>query len=126
MQSLLLVFFGAGLGGSLRHGVNLVALRAGASFPYGTLFINVAGSFAMGMVAALIAARAGAEIAQPLRLFVMTGVLGGFTTFSAFSLETVSLWERGAAGAALLYVAASVCLSIAALAAGMFCVRSFL
>ncbi len=125
MQALLLVFLGAGLGGSLRHGVNLVALRhASGSFPYGTLFINVAGSFVMGLFAAWFAARAGQAATQPLRLFLMTGVLGGFTTFSAFSLETMSMWERGEAAGAAAYVAASVVLSLIGLVAGMALVRS--
>lgn len=124
MQAALLVFFGAGLGGTLRHGVNLAALRLGAgAFPYGTLFINVAGSFAMGLLAGWFAAR-GEFASQPIRLFLMTGVLGGFTTFSAFSLETVLLWERGEGASAAAYVAASVCLSLAGLVAGLAVVRS--
>jgi CrcB protein len=125
MQALLLVFLGAGLGGSLRHGVNLVALRhAAVGFPFGTLFINVVGSFVMGLFAAWFAARAGQAMTQPLRLFLMTGVLGGFTTFSAFSLETISMWERGEAAGAAAYVAASVVLSLIGLVAGMALVRS--
>ncbi len=125
MQALLLVFLGAGLGGSLRHGVNLVALRhTVGDFPYGTLFINVVGSFVMGGFAAWFATKAGHSAAQPLRLFLMTGVLGGFTTFSAFSLETISMWQRGEAASAAAYVAASVVLSLLGLVAGMALVRS--
>jgi CrcB protein len=125
MQALLLVFLGAGLGGSLRHGVNLVALRhAAGDFPIGTLFINVAGSFVMGALAAWFALKGGQSATQPLRLFLMTGVLGGFTTFSAFSLETISMWERGEAAGAAAYVAASVVLSLIGLVAGMALVRS--
>ncbi len=125
MQALLLVFLGAGFGGSLRHGVNLVALRyASGDFPVGTLAINVAGSCVMGMFAAWFASKAGGGTAQPLRLFLMTGVLGGFTTFSAFSLETVALWERGEAASAALYIALSVFLSLLGLVAGMALVRS--
>jgi CrcB protein len=123
MQAALLVFFGAGLGGTLRHGVNLAALRFGAGFPFGTLLINVAGSFAMGLLAGWFAAR-GEQASQPLRLFLMTGVLGGFTTFSAFSLETVVLWERGEGASAAAYVLLSVCLSLAGLVAGLAVVRS--
>jgi CrcB protein len=124
MQALLFVFLGAGLGGSLRHGVNLVALRHTAGdFPYGTLFINVVGSFVMGLFAAWFATKAG-QTAQPFRLFLMTGVLGGFTTFSAFSLETVSMWERGEAASAAVYVVASIVLSLIGLFAGMALVRS--
>ncbi|MDB5642755.1 MAG: protein CrcB [Hyphomicrobiales bacterium] len=125
MQALLLVFLGAGLGGSLRHGVNLVALRhTSGAFPYGTLFINVAGSFVMGALAAWLSVKAGQGVTQPLRLFLMTGVLGGFTTFSAFSLETISMWERGEAAGAVAYVAASIVLSLIGLVAGMALVRS--
>ncbi len=110
----LLVFLGAGLGGLLRHGVNLAALRfLGPSFPWGTLAVNVAGSLLMGLLAAALARHAEA------RLFLMTGVLGGFTTFSAFSLDAVALWERGEAGLALLYVSASVLLSVGALVGGL-------
>lgn len=125
MQSVLLVFFGAGLGGSLRHGVNMVALRyASGSFPFGTLFINVVGSFLMGLLAAYFSARTDVAGSQSARLLLMTGVLGGFTTFSAFSLETVTLWERGEAASAALYVVLSVCLSLAGLVAGLAVVRS--
>jgi CrcB protein len=124
LQALLLVFLGAGLGGSLRHGVNLVALRHTAGdFPYGTLIINVVGSFVMGLFAAWFASKAG-QTSQPLRLFLMTGVLGGFTTFSAFSLETISMWQRGEAASAAVYVVASVILSLIGLFAGMALVRS--
>jgi len=125
MQAFLLVFLGAGIGGSLRHGVNLLALRhAGSDFPYGTLIINVAGSFVMGILAAWFASKAGASTEQPVKLFLMTGVLGGFTTFSAFSLETMALWERGEIGAAAFYVILSVILSLLGLVAGMALVRS--
>ncbi len=124
MQALLLVFFGAGFGGSLRYGVNLIALRSASDFPYGTLFINVAGSFVMGLFAAWFASKADDAAVQPLRLFLMTGVLGGFTTFSAFSLETISMWERGEAASAAVYVVGSVILSLLGLVAGMALVRS--
>ena len=125
MQALLLVFLGAGVGGSLRHGINLITLRhTVGDFPYGTLVINVVGSFLMGVMAAWLSTKAGHAAAQPLRLFLMTGVLGGFTTFSAFSLETVSMWERGEVGAAAAYVLASLVLSLLGLVAGMALVRS--
>ena len=119
MQALALVFIGGGLGAAARHVVNLGAARAfGVAFPWGTLGVNVAGSLAMGLLAAWLAARfQGAD--QTLRLFLATGVLGGFTTFSAFSLDVVVLWERGAQGAALAYAAASVVLSVAALVLGL-------
>jgi len=126
MQSFLLVFLGAGLGGALRHGVNLVALRvAEEGFPWGTLFINAAGSLVMGLFAGFFAFKAGEGSTQSLRLFLMTGVLGGFTTFSAFSLETILMWERGEAASALLYVVASVVLAVVGLFLGLSVVRSF-
>ncbi len=122
MGGFLVVFLGAGLGGSLRHGANLAAARLLCTgFPYGTLFVNVAGSLAMGLLAGLFALKAGPG--QPWRLFLTTGVLGGFTTFSAFSLDAVLLWERGEPGLAAAYVAGSVLLSLAGLIAGLGLVR---
>jgi len=125
MQSYFLVFLGAGIGGALRHGVNLGCARyCGTALPFGTLTVNVIGSFIMGAIAGWLAFKAGEGWSQPLRLFLTTGILGGFTTFSAFSLDAVLLWERGQAGLALGYVAASVALSIAGLTAGLFLVRT--
>ena len=124
MSAALLVFLGAGLGGVLRHGVNLAAARVlGAGLPWGTLAVNVVGSFLMGLIAGWLALRAGEGWSQPVRLFLATGILGGFTTFSAFSLDAALLWERGQGGMAAAYVAGSVVLSLAALAAGLFLVR---
>src|ERR1700675_4961737 len=118
----LIVFLGGGLGAALRHGVNLFAARfAGTSFPYGTLFINVAGSLAMGLIAEYLALKAG--LPQRWRLFLTTGILGGFTTFSAFSLEAALLYERGQLAGAAIYVVASVVLAIGALFAGLAIVR---
>src|SRR5688572_29968151 len=112
MTSYLLVFLGAGIGGALRHGVNLGCARyCGVMFPWGTLTVNVLGSFAMGALAGWLAFKAGEGWSQSLRLFLTTGILGGFTTFSAFSLDAVLLWERGQMGLAAAYVAASVLLS---------------
>ena len=117
-----LVFIGSGLGGAARHGVNVACLRAfGPGFPVATLVVNVAGSFAMGLVAALFALKAGAS--AEMRLLLATGILGGFTTFSAFSLDAVSLWQRGEALAAGAYVAGSVAFSIAGLLAGLAAAR---
>jgi CrcB protein len=122
-MSYVMVFLGAGIGGALRHGVNSAALRLGLTgFPFHTLFINAAGSLAMGVIGGWFALRGQAP--QLWRLFLTTGVLGGFTTFSAFSLETVLLWERGEAGAALAYVAASVVAAIAGLVAGLWIIRA--
>jgi CrcB protein len=126
MQAYLIVFLGAGLGGALRHGVNLACARAcGLAFPWGTLTVNVVGSFVMGVIAAWLAFKVEAGWSQGMRLFLTTGILGGFTTFSAFSLDAVLLWERGAALSALGYVAACVVLSIGGLVLGLAAVRSF-
>jgi fluoride exporter len=120
-----LVFLGAGIGGALRHGVNLASARAfGPGFPWWTLTVNVVGSFAMGLLAAYLALRGGEGWSQPARLFLATGVLGGFTTFSAFSLDAVLLWERGDIASAAAYVLASVLLSIGGLLAGLALVRA--
>lgn len=87
----LVVFAGAGLGGALRHGVNVVVVRGlGLEFPFATLFINVIGSFAMGVVIGYFALM-GQATPQHMRLFLTTGILGGFTTFSAFSLDAAAL-----------------------------------
>ncbi|MGO4389510.1 fluoride efflux transporter CrcB [Microvirga sp. 2YAF29] len=125
MKAYLLVFLGAGIGGALRHGVNIGCARlCGTALPWGTLTVNVVGSFVMGMLAGWLAFKAGEGWSQPLRLFLTTGVLGGFTTFSAFSLDAVLIWERGQLGLAGAYVAASVALSIAGLVAGLAAIRS--
>ena len=114
----LIVFLGAGIGGALRHGVNLAAARQfGFGFPFGTLIVNVAGSFLMGLLAGYFAFRPG--LSQHLRLFLATGVLGGFTTFSAFSLDTALLVERHAYGLAAGYAVGSVAASVSALFFGL-------
>jgi CrcB protein len=119
----LIVFLGAGIGGAMRHGVNVAALRlVGAGFPWGTLAINIAGSFAMGVIAEYFVLKSG--LPQQWRLFLTTGVLGGFTTFSAFSLETALLYERGEVLAAALYMIASAVLAVAGLFAGLAVIRS--
>jgi len=121
----LIVFIGAGIGGAMRHGVNqLAANLLGLAFPYGTLTINVAGSVAMGILAEYFAFRG--ELPQEIRLFLTTGILGGFTTFSTFSLDAVSLGERGEWGAAAAYVASSLVLSLIGLVAGLAIVRVLL
>lgn len=124
MISTSLVFLGAGIGGVLRHGVNVFTPRwLGMGFPYGTMAINILGSGLMGLVAGWFAFRAGEGAPQDLRLFLATGILGGFTTFSAFSLDAVLLWERGDAMLAAIYVIGSVVVSLAALAGGLAVVR---
>jgi CrcB protein len=123
MNQFLLVAAGGAFGAGCRHAVNLGATRLfGPAFPWGTFAVNVAGSLAMGLLIGLLA-RNGSESGAALRLFLATGVLGGFTTFSAFSLDAVTLWERGAAGQAAAYAVGSVVLSILALAAGLAAVR---
>lgn len=120
----LIVFLGGGAGAALRHGMNLAAARAlGTAFPYGTLIINVTGSLVMGLIAGYFALKGDAS--QHWRLFLTTGILGGYTTFSAFSLDAALLYERGEVGLSALYVVASVALSIAGLFAGLAIVRSF-
>ena len=122
LQGFVLVFFGAGLGGMLRHGVNLASLRlAGPDLPVGTFLVNVLGSIAIGGVAGYVASRGHG--AQALHLFLATGILGGFTTFSAFSLEAALLWERGRLLACVLYVLVSLVLSIAGVFAGVALTR---
>jgi CrcB protein len=121
-----LVFLGGGLGAAARHGVNIGAARLlGFNFPWGTIIVNVAGSLAMGLIVAFLAFRADAGWSQHVRLFLTTGVLGGFTTFSAFSLDVVLLWERGATGIAIAYTLGSVGLSVLGLLAGLWLVRAF-
>lgn len=118
-----LVFVGGGLGAVLRYGMSIGVTRlAGTGFPFATLSINVIGSFLMGLVVAWFAFRG--EGGQEWRLFLTTGVLGGYTTFSAFSLETMLLYERGDTMLAALYVVLSVVVSVLALAAGLAVVRS--
>jgi CrcB protein len=118
----LIVFVGAGIGGALRHGVNVAMLRwLDSDFPYGTLFINVVGSSAIGLLAGLFALKV--DPGQAWRLFFTTGIIGGFTTFSTFSLEAVVLYERGEFTSMAVYVLASVVASIAGLFAGLFIMR---
>src|SRR3982075_4182739 len=118
----LLVFIGGGLGSSLRHLINVVSIRSlGTAFPFHTFIINITGSTVMGLIAGYLAFRG--EAAQSWRLFLMTGILGGYTTFSAFSLDAALLYERGEIGPALFYVLGSVVLSIAGLFAGLALVR---
>ncbi|MGY5800469.1 fluoride efflux transporter CrcB [Rhizobium sp. LEGMi12c] len=118
----LVVFLGAGLGGAFRLGINELAARLlGIEFPFGTLIINVLGAFIMGLLTEYFTFRGG--MSQEVRLFLTTGVLGGFTTFSTFALESVTLWERGQWMPSVVYVALSVFLSIGALIAGLAIVR---
>jgi CrcB protein len=124
MSNLLLVAAGGAVGASARHLVGLATLRVfGSGFPVGTMVVNIVGCLAMGILVGLFATRI--QGSQTLRLLLATGFLGGFTTFSAFSLDFTVLWDRGQIALAIGYVAASVLLSLAALAAGLWLVRTF-
>lgn len=112
MINTLLIFFGAGLGGVFRFWIsNGAYLLLGRQFPYGTLVVNVTGSFLMGFLYILILERFDA-IGQPLRAFLLIGFLGGYTTFSAFSMETLILIEGGELFRAVLNISLSVSLCI--------------
>ena len=125
MQGYLVVFIGAGVGGAIRHGMNIwVARLLGTHFPSYTLIINVVGSLVMGLVAGWFAQKGGAT--GHMRLFLATGILGGFTTFSAFSLDAVLLWERHEHTLAALYVGGSVAGAIAGLLLGLWIMRTAL
>ena len=121
MGAYLIIFIGAGIGGALRHGVNMAASRLGLAFPIGTLTVNVVGSLLMGLAAGYFLVRTGID--QHSRLFLTTGLLGGFTTFSAFSLDAALMFERGQYWGLANYLLGSVVLSIAALFLGLALVR---
>ncbi|HJU16969.1 MAG TPA: fluoride efflux transporter CrcB [Stellaceae bacterium] len=117
----LVVLVGAGIGGSLRHAANRAGMQLGLPLPWSTLCINVSGSLAMGLIAGWFAFRG--EGGATLRLFLTTGLLGGYTTFSTFSLDAALLWQRGQGWHSALYVAASVLLSIFGVFAGLAVMR---
>jgi len=120
MIPLLQVALGGAIGASARYLTNVGVMRlVGPGYPYGTLVANVFGSFLMGVLVVALARRGGNELAPLL----MTGFLGGFTTFSAFSLDTLTLFERGETGLAASYVVASVALSLAAIVLGLVIAR---
>ncbi len=122
MQQIFLVMVGGAVGAGARFGLaQWFSARFPPGFPVATLVVNIAGCFIMGMLAAWLAR---SEAGEALRLFVGVGILGGFTTFSAFSLDWWMLMERGATGAALAYVAASVIGALAAFALGIMLVRA--
>ncbi|MEO8242787.1 MAG: fluoride efflux transporter CrcB [bacterium] len=117
------VALGGAIGSMLRYLTNVGVMRAiGPGFPWSTVLVNIAGSFVMGVLVVVLAHKGGLRFAPLL----MTGVLGGFTTFSAFSLDTFSIYERGQVGLAALYVAGSVGLSLLALVAGVLVSRGAL
>jgi len=121
IYTLMQVALGGALGAVGRYLTGVAAIRLiGPGFPWGTLAVNVLGCFAMGLVVVALAHLSATRFA-PL---VMTGLLGGFTTFSAFSLDALTIWERGQPGLAAVYVLASVVLSLAAIGAGIGLARS--
>ncbi len=123
MSNLLLVGAGGAIGSMARYLIGLWTLqRFGPGFPWGTLGVNITGSFLIGLLAELIMRKFGAS--ADMRLFLITGVLGGYTTFSAFSLDAITLFERGDTILAITYIAASVVLSILAVFAGLALMRA--
>lgn len=125
MIGYLVVFVGAGVGGAIRHGLNMgIGRLMGTHFPWHTFAINIVGSLVMGLVAGWFTFRA--DPTGHLRLFLTTGILGGFTTFSAFSLDAVLLWERHEHLLAALYVGGSVAGALAGLGLGLWVMRTAL
>ncbi|EJL57514.1 protein CrcB [Rhizobium sp. CF122] len=125
MIQAMLVAVGGAIGSVLRYYVSQWALRlAGPAFPWGTLTVNVVGCFVIGVFAEMIIRRFDAS--PELRLLLITGFLGGFTTFSAFSLDAISLFERGAVVSGAVYIVASVGLSMAGVIAGLALMRAIL
>lgn len=123
-MNMLIAIARAGIGGGLRHATNLAVVRLlpGLSFPLSTVIVNVLGSFAMDILIEVFAQRSAND--HPLSLFLTTGVLGGFTTFSTFSLDAISLYERGEFVTATLYVLGSVLAAMAGLVAALFLMRT--
>ena len=123
MPNLLLVMLGGAIGAGLRYGVGLAAARRlGAGFPWGTLIVNLAGGFAAGLLLAWLLAEG--DTADPWRLFLGVGLLGGFTTFSAFSAETAFMLQRGQFGLATLYILSSVIGALVLLFAGLWLAKA--
>ena len=124
MPPLLLVMLGGAVGAGFRYHLSGVALRnLGPNFPYGTLLVNLLGGFLMGILAGTLVRQFTTIQGEPLRLFLGVGVLGGFTTFSAFSLETVNMLTRGQAVQAAGYALASVAGSVLMLLLGLWLTR---
>lgn len=123
MIHLLLVGAGGAIGSMLRYLAGLWAIhRFGSNFPWGTLGVNISGSFLIGVLAEMIMRKFGAS--PEMRVFLITGILGGYTTFSAFSLDAITLAERGDVMLSIVYLLASVALSILAVFSGLALVRA--
>ena len=116
------VALGGAIGAAARYGLGVALFRPSAGFPIGVLAANILGSFLMGALVVYLGQKSGGQ----WNAFLMTGILGGFTTFSAFSLEAYTLFERGDAGQAALYVGLSVILSLTALVLGVVLMRGLL
>lgn len=126
MYGSLVVFLGAGLGGVLRHGLNTTLPKmVGTTFPIATMVANITGSLLMGLIVGYLAFKDGQMASQSVRLFLTTGLLGGYTTFSTFSLDFFFLMERGQHGLAALYVLVSVSLAFIGVFAGLMIMRAF-
>lgn len=129
LAPIMTMFLYAALGGAIgaagRYGVNIMTPRLlGQDFPWGTLVVNITGSFIMGVLIAVMAERWSAS--QEMRVFLTTGILGGFTTFSAFSLDFATLYERKQHGLAFAYAGSSVAVSLLAIFAGLYLARTVL
>lgn len=125
MLNILLVAIGGAFGSVCRYLTGLLMTRLlGTAFPWGTITVNIVGSFAIGLLTELVARRFNASM--EMRLLLVVGILGGFTTFSSFSLDTVALIEKGAVATAVIYVFASVAISLAATFAGFAVGRALL
>lgn len=124
MNGFFLVALGGAIGASLRHGAGLATVRLAPDsvWPWATLFVNVTGSLAMGLLVGWLALKSS-EAGQATRLFLATGVLGGFTTFSAFSLEVANMMRSGALAKAASYAGVSVLIGVGALFAGLWLAR---
>ncbi len=118
MLNIVLVALGGAIGSVARYLVGLWGVRlAGPNFPWGTLTVNVVGAFLIGLMVEMVARRFDAS--AEMRVFIVTGILGGFTTWSSFTLDAVVLFERGDMGLAALYLGASLVVSFAAIFAGL-------
>ncbi len=123
MTMFLYAAIGGALGAAARYGVNLTAPKLlGHGFPWATMIVNVSGSFVMGLLITVMAL--AWSTSQEMRVFLATGVLGGFTTFSAFSLDFVTLYERKEYGLAFGYAGSSVVMSLVAVFAGLYLART--
>lgn len=123
MTMFLYAALGGAIGAAARYGVNITAPKlVGHGFPWGTMIVNVAGSFIMGLLIAIMAL--AWNTSQEMRVFLTTGILGGFTTFSAFSLDFATLYERKDYALAFGYAGGSVVLSLLAVFAGLYLART--